>query len=239
MTTPLGPLARNLVAAARSGLDPSAEMAARVRARVALAVGGAASTGAAPAPAVAGKLAIGKLAAILAASGALVIGGWFALRHAPVDQAAPAISLPAPSLDVAPAARAHVTSITHDERVAAIVVPATVPRIKPMVAAAAPTVATAVAVPVAVSPPTLAREVALIDAALASIRANDPIAALATLAIYDRETADHGQLAEDAAALEIDARCRAHQPVADQLAVFAARWPSSVRSSRLPKDCDP
>ena len=39
----LGPTSRNLVAAARRGLDPSAEVAARVRAKVALAVGAGAT----------------------------------------------------------------------------------------------------------------------------------------------------------------------------------------------------
>jgi hypothetical protein len=236
MTKPLGPLARNLVAAARSGLEPSAGSAARVRARVALVVRGGASAGAAPAPVArrVSKLARTKLAAIVATTGALVVGGWFAAHRATTVPQAPAIALSAPPLEVASSSRTRVTSITHDERVAApSVTSTTVARITSVVPRANAASAQGVADPVA--PPTLAREVALLDAAIASLKANAPAAALSTLATYARETQHHGQLAEDAAALEIDARCRAHEPVETQVVEFGARWPSSVQ--RLTSAC--
>ena len=238
MTTPLGPLARNLVAAARSGLDPSAASAARVRARVALAVGGGASTGGAPAPVarLAPKLAVTKLAALVATTGALAVGGWFAVHRATTVPQEPAIALSAPPHEVASSSRTRVTSVTHDERVAApSVTPATVARIKSVVPRGNAASVQEVAYPVA--SPTLAREVALLDAAIASLKGNAPAAALSTLAIYARESQHHGQLAEDAAALEIDACCRAHEPVEAQVVEFVARWPSSVQRARLPSAC--
>jgi hypothetical protein len=244
MTTPLGPVSRNLVAAARSGLDPSAASAARVRARVALAVGAGASPGAAAsAPsvasgpaAVARKLAVTKLAAIVATMGALVVGGWFAMSRATSTPQVPEISLSAPSLEVTTSRRAHVTWSAHDELVAAPGVSSTtVPRLEAVVSRAAASPTPTVAGPDAAA--TLAREVALLDAAIAALKAGAPAEALSTLAIYARETRDHGQLAEDAAALEIDARCRLHEPVDAQVAAFVARWPSSVQRARGTRAC--
>lgn len=83
----------------------------------------------------------------------------------------------------------------------------------------------------------LAREVALIDAAMTALR-TDPGQALATIQIYDTETAGHGQLAEDAAAIAIEARCALHEPGAQaRLAGFDARWPTSAQRARLTEAC--
>ncbi len=79
----------------------------------------------------------------------------------------------------------------------------------------------------------LAREVALIDAA----SHGEPRAALAVLQIYEAETAGHGQLAEDAAAIAIEAHCKLHEPVDAKLAAFDARWPSSAQRARLAETC--
>ena len=252
MTTPLGPLARNLVAAARSGLDPSAASAARVRARVALAVGGGASTGAAlsarVAPgAAAPKLALTKLAAIVATTGALVVFGWFAAHRAttaPEVPRVPEISLSAPALEITTSRRAHFTSIMHDELVAVpsvttSITATTVSPIATVALRADAASASAQDVADSVAPPSLAREVALLDAAIASLQASAPAAALSTLAVYARETRDHGQLAEDAAALEIDARCRTHESVDQQVAAFVARWPTSIQRARVTRACVP
>jgi hypothetical protein len=81
--------------------------------------------------------------------------------------------------------------------------------------------------------PSLAREVELIDRAMVALRADDPGSALATLTIYQHETAGHGQLAEDAAAIDIEARCRRHEPVSDLLAAFERRWPHSAQRTRF------
>lgn len=83
----------------------------------------------------------------------------------------------------------------------------------------------------------LAREVALIDAAMTALK-GDPAQALATIQIYDTETAGHGQLAEDAAAIAIEARCALHAPdAAARLAGFDVRWPTSAQRARLTEAC--
>jgi hypothetical protein len=227
----LGPTSRSLVAAARSGLDPAPDVAARVRAKVALAVGGAASV----ASTSAGRASVlsGKLVALILA-GAVIVTTWFVV-HSSTQQAAlpPAISAPMVTTSDEPQVEPHFASsvhaeaapqaISHAEKVA------TVPVIEAPPAPAP--------VPVPVTPATLAREVALLDAAMTSLHENDPAETLATLVIYDRETLGHGQLAEDAAALEIEARCRTSQPVADKLATFDQRWPHSVQRARITERC--
>ncbi|HEY0252410.1 MAG TPA: hypothetical protein VGC41_12835, partial [Kofleriaceae bacterium] len=72
---------------------------------------------------------------------------------------------------------------------------------------------------------------------MASLRSNDPDAALATLVTYEHESAGHGQLEEDAAALVIDAKCHAHQPVSDSLREFDRRYPSSAQRGHLAETC--
>jgi hypothetical protein len=227
----LGPTSRNLVAAARHGLDPSPDVAARVRAKVALAVGGATSV----ASTSAGRASVlsGKLVALIAA-GALVVTTWLVVHSASPPAVPPAISTPSLTTSDEPQVEPHFTSSVHAEPaplapIVAKVVPPPPPVIETPVA---PVVA-----PAPVTPATLAREVALLDAAMASLHENDPADTLATLAIYDRETLGHGQLAEDASALEIEARCRTNEPVADKLATFDQRWPHSVQRARITERC--
>jgi hypothetical protein len=83
----------------------------------------------------------------------------------------------------------------------------------------------------------LAREVELVDLAMASLRARDYEAALAAARQHARETGGRGQLAEDAAAIEIEAMCHLHQSVFTKLEAFDARWPSSAQRSRLTNSC--
>ena len=230
----LGPTSRNLVAAARSGLDPAPDVAARVRAKVALAVGGAAS--AASTSAGRASVASGKLVALIVA-GALIVTTWLVVHSSTPPAVPPAISTPSVTTSDEPQVEPHFASSVHAE--AAPLAP-TVAKVSP-----GPVIETPVAVtpvtPVApmapVTPATLAREVALLDAAMTSLHENDPADTLATLAIYDRETLGHGQLAEDASALEIEARCRTNQPVADKLATFDQRWPHSVQRARITERC--
>jgi hypothetical protein len=86
-------------------------------------------------------------------------------------------------------------------------------------------------------PPTLAREIELVDSAMASLREGDLSKTLSTLDVYEYETTGHGQLAEDASALEIEARCRSRIEIADKLAVFDQRWPGSVQRARITSAC--
>lgn len=79
----------------------------------------------------------------------------------------------------------------------------------------------------------LAREVALLDLAMRA----DPSGALATLQIYDAETAGQGQMAEDAAAIGIEADCKLRDDASARLAAFDARWPSSAQRTRITEVC--
>jgi len=95
--------------------------------------------------------------------------------------------------------------------------------------------------PAVVEPPRgvdLAREVELVDAAMASLSKGDAAAALASVRLHRAETNNRGQLAEDAAAIEIEALCRLrdHRVVA-KLEAFDARWPESGQRSRLTTSC--
>lgn len=92
-------------------------------------------------------------------------------------------------------------------------------------------------VPRAAEPVSLSREVELIDLAMASLRKHAPAAALAAIHTFDRETLGQGQMAEEAAAIAIEARCGLHQDVTEPLAAFDRAWPSSAQRSRVVTTC--
>jgi hypothetical protein len=240
----LGPTSRNLLASARRGLDPSADVAARVRAKVAHAVGaGAVATTTTSSGAV--GLGAGKLAAIVLVVGALAGGGWyFHARSSAPSIAAPSISAPALDTDTPLAIRSASTQSVLAPAASPLVAappPAHVDPgpVKPAIVAT-PSISPTVAEPVAPAPTgpiTLAREVQLVDGAIASLHENDLPGALEILAVYDREAAGHGQLAEDAAALTIEARCRSHQPISAQLTSFDQHFPHSVQRARITASC--
>ena len=84
----------------------------------------------------------------------------------------------------------------------------------------------------------LAREVELVDRAMTSLRRGDARDALAATHLHATETRGAGQLAEDAAAIEIEALCKLSDArVATRLAAFEARWPDSAQRSRLTTRC--
>ncbi len=84
----------------------------------------------------------------------------------------------------------------------------------------------------------LAREVELIDRAMAALRSGDAAGALASIRTHGRETHGAGQLAEDAAAIEIEALCRLHDSsTAAKLDSFDANFPRSAQRSRLTTVC--
>nr|MBA3539244.1 hypothetical protein [Deltaproteobacteria bacterium] len=90
----------------------------------------------------------------------------------------------------------------------------------------------------AAKPTSLAREVELIDGAMASLRTGDARAALVAIRNYDSETAGTGQLAEDAAAIQVEALCAIKDPTAvTRLATFDQRYPRSAQRSRLADAC--
>ena len=210
----LSPATRALLDAAREGLAPDAAALRRVRGKVDAAV------------AVGGSALAAKLAIVVIASAAIV-GGAFALRGGDAG-IAPALAFD-PSTPPAPA---------REERVHESPPPAAPPAEIEM-----PAVRARAARPVIVTPQPapnidLAREVELVDAAMAALRRGDATAALASVRVHREETRNTGQLAEDAAAIEIEALCRLRdRRVAPKLEAFDARWPESAQRSRLTTNC--
>jgi hypothetical protein len=88
-----------------------------------------------------------------------------------------------------------------------------------------------------VGPVELAREVELLDDAMAALRADRPARALSAILSFERETLGRGQLAEDAAAIELEARCRLGEDVAARLDAFDRRWPESAQRARITSAC--
>jgi hypothetical protein len=232
--------ARALLDAARPGLGPDAAAIARVRARVAttLAGGVAAATAGTTARAAASTTTTTTPAVIAGALGgvalvAAVIAGVLLTRtpRPPLPPRAPA-PVAAEVAAVAPA------SVPPPVVVAAAPVEAPSPVPAPAVApghASPPRPAHPVARP---APELLAREVALVDEAMTALRHRDPRAALTTLHRYDGEIGRRGQLTEEAAAIDVEARCLLDEPgAAARLASFVGRWPRSAQRARLTTAC--
>jgi hypothetical protein len=211
-------LSRSLLAAARDGLSPDAATTARVRARVASAVAPAAATTAAGSSG-----ALLKLAALVVIAGVIATG--FAIPRGPRANA-PTLSLRANDTDE-PAARIAPTA----SRESAL------PHHGSTTVYAPTTANIATNDTAAREPVSLAREVELIDNAMSAIRNGEPAKALVTLTVFDRETLGQAQLAEDAAAINLEARCALGQDVVARLAAFDAKWPSSAQRARISAAC--
>ncbi|MBA2540862.1 MAG: hypothetical protein H0V17_14580 [Deltaproteobacteria bacterium] len=235
----MNPNTRALLDAAR-GTGPDAAAIARMRGKIGAAIAPAATTGSTAAISTGfttTKLALLALA-IVAATGAGVIAT-HTRAPAATDRIAtlPAEDPPSHSLrTVREAAPPRVTAAA-DTPVATRAV-AEAPVLVRDVAAVAETPA----VPVRVVAPNrgidLAREVELVDRAMTALRGGDAANALAAVRLHATETSRRGQLAEDAAAIEIEALCTLRDPAfAPRLAVFDAQWPASAQRARLTKTC--
>ena len=205
-------LSRNLLAAAREGLAPDPAVAARVRAKVAAAVGGTAVV----APT---AKATAKASAFKIGGAALVVG----------IVVAALIAVPGSERAVAP----HVTTPSAE---------LDVPRVSEHVAVAEPQVAPPIPAPViefhGTAPrASLAREVELIDRAMLALRQDKPAAALEAITTFDRETQRRGQMAEDAAAIALEAHCKLGHDVSIVLSVFDRTYPSSAQRARVREAC--
>jgi hypothetical protein len=221
MTAPeLSPSARALLDAAREGMSPDAAAISRVRGKVTAAAGGAAASALVIKLGLAGVLAAVAVGAIVSQRG-----------EAPMT---PQLALPveAPS---------PITPITRVHEVAPVEAPQ----------AAEPAPIEMAAVPmrrddtakltVDIEPADLAREVELIDRAMKALATNDLRRALATVELHVAETRGAGQLAEDAAAIEIEALCRLRtsaRTITAKLDAFDARFPRSAQRSRLSTHCE-
>lgn len=242
MTTELGPAARALLDAARRGMSPDAAATRRIRAKIATAVGrgGAAATSM--------KLAVGGKIAVVSVVAAVLTGAYLYARghdqaiapipHATVIDGRPpppeARQLEAPDADEAP--DVDIDAIELDPA------PAPPPRLAPHVARPAPArVEPSTAPAVATRPEVhgdLSREVELVDQAMAGLHRGDTAAALEAIRRYDIETAGRGQLAEDAAAITVEALCQRNDPASGpMLKAFERRWPHSAQRARLLGAC--
>jgi hypothetical protein len=208
-------LSRNLLAAAREGLAPDPAIAARVRARVAAAVNAPVATVATPAKAGAatGLVKIGAVALVALGVVAAVV-----ISRSDAPAAAPTVGAPSTDEELS---TPRVSAAEH------VVVPA-----KPALAPA-PALQ-----PEAEPEVTLAREVELVDRAMLALRGDRPSDAIAAIALYHSETRGRGQLAEDAAAISIEAHCALHDDVKAQLVAFDRAYPSSAQRERLRAACE-
>jgi hypothetical protein len=113
------------------------------------------------------------------------------------------------------------------------------PAAPPSMQSGPPAASVAAASPTASAPGiALGREVALIDLARAALHRGDPEAALRVVQEYAAEAADRGQLAQDAAAIEVEALCKLGDPAArGRRTAFEARFPGSAQRVRLEAIC--
>lgn len=266
MTEQLSPTARALVDAARDGLGPDAATIRRMRANITTAVGGgaaAAGSVAAGKTALGIKLAIlavvaGAIVGVVALTrgpGSTDVAAPIASTASSASSTAPRESAPtpAPSTDRAThrpfeqtAEHAATHAVEHvDEHVDDRVDSAAIEIEAPQAATAPSTTAapsTNAAPPDKAKPQLpqadLAREVALVDRAMAALRDGDPAGALSATHRYDIETRGKGQLAEDAAAIAVEALClRDDAAASGKLAAFDARWPHSAQRARVRATC--
>ena len=219
MTNELGPSARALLDAARDGMSPDAAAISRVRTKVDAAIGGGVAAGSVAT--LAGKL--GALAVVAA----LATGAALYLRR---DRDVATVVYDEPRIvhETAPA-----------RAVAREQAPETPETAMPPMIVHEPTAAVhTVTAPRERRHIDLGREVALIDRAMAAMRSGNSAAALAAVRTHATETAGAGQLAEDAAAIEIEALCRLHDSTVDtKLEAFDKRWPESAQRARITASC--
>jgi hypothetical protein len=213
----LGPEARALLDAAREGLSPDGAAIRRMRGKIELATGAAAGT----------ALAI-KLALLAVAIAAVAVGVTLGRRTEVAELPRVELASP-PEAPVQIAVREAALPPPSDEELITIEPNVAAPRRAkpaPPIAPPAPRVAD------------LAREVELVDLAMAALGRGDPAAALHAVQQHAAETAGRGQLAEDAAAIEVEALCHLHDPATSaRLEAFDARFPHSAQRSRLSNRC--
>jgi hypothetical protein len=224
----LGPQERALIAAGRDLLGPDAETVARLHAKIGVAI-------AAPTAGVATAVVV-KLALVTAVVGS--VSGIIYAHHA--NRPIPS-TLPPPAITVSENAESDLAPrIEVSERE-----PALAPRLVEHVERPVPRVAIE-APPVEAPPPPpppvpqikLVDEIRLVDRASDALRVGNTAAVLAAIATYEAQTGGRGQLAEEAAAIEIEARCKAGDPTArDRLAEFERHWTRSAQRSRLTNAC--
>ena len=228
----LGPQARALLDAARDGLSPDPAAVRRVHARIHVATGGAAAGGTAL------GLKLGLVALVIGAA----VGVGVYVQRSPAAGAPPARSADRPGQAVAQTASPPTAAPRPSDEDLITIEPlprAPTRRTAPRQAGMGSRPPAAAAAPAGDAPPiALGREVELIDLAMAALRRGDAEAALHVIQAYAGETAGKGQLAEDAAAIEVEALCKLGDPASRTMrAQFDARFPRSAQRSRLEAAC--
>ncbi len=233
---PLSPRAQALLDAARDATGPDDAAIARMRGRIAGGAAGGVGVAAATKVVTAGGLSGGaKLALAVLAVTAVGSGAWWIARGG--DEPRDRVQPPA-KVAVQPSASA---------------LPAVTPAVPPPVSAPArsarpddppPDVANGPTAPAPrrTPPPraklSLADEVALVDDAMAALRRDDAAAALAAADDHVTTFGRNGQLAEEAAAIRVEALCKLGDGRwSDALDAFDARWPRSAQRPRLTAAC--
>ena len=241
MIDELPPNVRALVSAGRGPLSPDAATVARMRANIHVAVGIGVAAGTGAAAATGTSAVLGKVAAIALAVTAATVGSVAYVRHVKSDPAvAPTLSVsttttttgaPADDLEIMPT----VIAVEREPMPAPDLISDTPEAVSPAIAP--PPIAPAPA-PAPVPSATLAREIELVDQATQALRRGDHAGVLAAVRTYETETSGHGQLAEDAAAIALEAACTSKDPdAATKLAAFTKRWPQSAQRARLTAVC--
>ena len=226
----LGADMRALLAAGRDHLGPDAATVARLRSRIDAAVAPAAAAPASAAKALGIKL---TLVAVTAAVSAGVYRYIDERREVAAPSALP-IGAGDELLDIEmrSALASHEPPPPAPQRTAERAP-------EPPLQVAMADVAPAVAAPPVETGISLAREIELVDRAALGLRRRDLDAALQALRSYADEAQGRGQLAQDAAAIEVEVLCRKHDSkAAAQLAAFEQRWPSSAHNSHLRVTCE-
>jgi hypothetical protein len=237
---PLSSRAQALLDAARGGLGPDDAAIARMRAKVLAAAGGAGVTAGATA-AKAGMSLAAKAAIVAVVAGVIGAGSWWMLRdgggggraggegkhevmvaeRAKVEEAAPVVVEPVPVSVRAP------VEVQESEQ------PATGNR-RPATGNRTPRTHTNAGA----SGGSLAAEVALVDDAMAALRRDDPRAALAAADDHVARFGRRGQLAEEAAAIRVEALCRlGDSRWSAAFDAFDAQFPGSAQRPRLTAAC--
>lgn len=218
----LSPSARALLDAARPDMAPDAAAVRRMRAGVAAKVGGG--------------LLIGSLATKIGLAAVIATAAVGSIVYATRDRAAPVVdSARSTSLSVESAPAPHearTAPASHEAR--------TAPEPTAVESAGPALVTLGAPVAGARSAIDLSREVELVDAAMAALAARDATQALSIIATYAKETRGAGQLAEDAAAVEVEATCALDVSFAARaIAAFDAKYPQSAQRARITSACTP
>ena len=239
---PLSPRARSLLDAARDGLGPDDAAVSRMRARILAGAGGGIGVAAATKASALGtgaKIALATIAVAILGGGA-----WWIVRDPDTTRTATQSATetrnraPQPSTETENRNRAPQPSTATATATATATETETETETETDTDTA-PARTTAPRRPArTATAPSLADEVALVDSAMAALRNADPVSALAAADDHVARFAGRGQLAEEAAAIRVEALCRLGDARwSAAFDDFDLRFPRSAQRPRLSAAC--